>query len=308
MMTQLRLRLALLALVASMMRGCSCLNETGIPSEENITRHHHSHHFDFLMFTQIWPITSCLTWEDRGYEHSCTIDDTAKLWTIHGIWPTKKHEIGPLFCNRTDRFDPKKIESLLPELRAKWTDVRAGGGDEYNFWKHEWEKHGTCAEQLPSMANEYLYFKKALDLHSKYNVTALLGDEVSPGQKYDPSTVVSTLSRALRSQDGLSVSPAVNCAHDNHFEDRLFYEIIICFDKEFNRIGCEDTKGGIYGSCGDEDPFFYPDTIHPHWLRNSLVMVMFPVMSLLCFPLACSVVYMIFGKRRTQGYVHITGY
>ena len=115
-----------------------------------------------------------------------------------------------------------------------------------------------------SMANEYLYFKKALDLHSKYNVTALLGDEVSPGQKYDPSAVVSTLSRALRLQDGLSVSPAVNCAHDNHFKDRLFYEIIICFDKEFNRIGCEDTKGGIYGSCGDENPFFYPDTIHPN--------------------------------------------
>ena len=75
--------------------------------------------------------------------------DSAKLWTIHGIWPTQNHKIGPLFCNRTDKFDVKKIEGLLPELRSKWTDVRAGGGDEYNFWKHEWEKHGTCAEQLP---------------------------------------------------------------------------------------------------------------------------------------------------------------
>ena len=74
--------------------------------------------------------------------------DSARLWTIHGIWPTSNHKIGPLFCNRTDKFDPEKIRPLLPELRSKCTDVRVGG-DEFNFWKHEWEKHGTCAEQLP---------------------------------------------------------------------------------------------------------------------------------------------------------------
>lgn len=305
MTTHFKLHLAVLA-VTALLRVGSCEKETTeVSSDEGLARRH-SHHFDFIMFTQIWPITSCLTWEDRGYQNTCTIDDSAKLWTIHGIWPTTNHQIGPLYCNRTDKFDVKKIEGLLPQLRAKWTDVRAGGGDEYNFWKHEWEKHGTCAEQLPSMANEYLYFKKALDLHSKYNVTALLGDQIVPGSKYDPSAVVAALSRALRMQDGLSGSPAVNCARDKDFEDRLFYEIIICFDKEFNRIGCENTKGGTYGSCGEDRPFFYPNTIHPHWLRDSMVMVMFPVLSLLCFPLACSVVYMIFGKRRTQGYVHIT--
>ena len=77
------------------------------------------------------------------------VKDSATQWTIHGIWPTTNNQIGPLYCNRTDKFDPEKIRDLLPELRLKWTDVRAGGGDEFNFWRHEWEKHGTCAEQLP---------------------------------------------------------------------------------------------------------------------------------------------------------------
>jgi len=281
----------------------SSLEETSSPAN-----HHHNHHFDFLMFTQIWPITSCLTWEDRRSENTCSIDDSARLWTIHGIWPTSNHKIGPLFCNRTDKFDPEKIRPLLPELRSKWTDVRVGG-DEFNFWKHEWEKHGTCAEQLPSMANEYLYFTKALELHKKYNVTALLGDKVTPGSEYGPANVVVELAKALHQLDGggEDILPAVNCAHDKNFDAPLFYEIYICLDKEFNRIGCENTKGGTYGSCGKSRPFLYPDTIHPNWARNAFVMIMFPVLSVLCFPLACAVVYMLFGKRRgtRSGYVRI---
>lgn len=289
---------------AVMLGGCLCQDKPVPDEDASSVQLRRKHHFDFLMFTQIWPITSCLTWEDRGYEHSCTIDDSAKQWTIHGIWPTSNHQIGPLYCNRTDKFDPEKISNLLPELRSKWTDVRAGGGDEYNFWRHEWEKHGTCAEQLPSMANEYLYFKKALDLHSQYNVTALLSDRIVPGSILAPMDVVAELTSALQSLDKVAgAHPAINCAHDKKFKDPLFYEIIICFDKEFNRIGCENTKGGLYGSCGDARPFFYPDSIHPNWIRNTVVMLMFPVLCVLCFPLACSVIYLIFGKKRRQGYV-----
>ena len=61
-----------------------------------------------------------------------------------------------------------------------------------------------------------------------------------------------------------STFPAVNCAHDKNFDAPLFYEIYICLDKEFNRIGCENTKGGTYGSCGKSRPFLYPETIHPN--------------------------------------------
>lgn len=246
----------------------SCICQEKRAPDDNISNHHaqQNNSFDFLMFTQLWPITSCLTWEDRGLNYTCTIDDSAKQWTIHGIWPTSNGKIGPLYCNKTDTFDPEKIGSLLPELRSKWTDVRANDGDEFDFWRHEWEKHGTCAEQLPSMANEYMYFKKALDLHSQYDVTALLSNaSIVPANRVYNRIVLEELSDALYAQDGIfGIFPAINCASNKHFEDKLFYEIIICFDKEFKRIDCGKTKGGYFGSCGENynSSFIYPDSIH----------------------------------------------
>ena len=38
------------------------------------------------------------------------------------------------------------------------------------FRKHEWEKHGTCAQDLPETRGEYNYFKKGLELYHKYNI------------------------------------------------------------------------------------------------------------------------------------------
>ena len=96
------------------------------------TRKSHDHHFDFLMFTQLWPISNCIDWEERGSGHTCSLNGKSSLslmikfldillcsfpewffwmliceqfyisddfeWTVHGIWPTTKHKKGPLFC------------------------------------------------------------------------------------------------------------------------------------------------------------------------------------------------------------------
>ena len=113
--------------------------------------------------------------------------------------------------------------------------------------------------QLESMSDEYKYFEKALELHQKYNVTKYLSDyNVLPGSSYSPNVIVKALERSLKQ------NVAINCARDKNFSDKLFYEVIICFDKEFNVIGCENTKGGIFGSCkhGVIDQIDYPDTIH----------------------------------------------
>jgi ribonuclease I len=37
--------------------------------------------------------------------------------------------------------------------------------------EHEWSKHGTCAMDLPATANEYLYFRKALDVMKIFDAT-----------------------------------------------------------------------------------------------------------------------------------------
>ena len=78
---------------------------------------------------------------------------------MHGIWPTKNGQIGPLNCDHSKPFNPDYIEPILPDLRLHWTNVRANT-DEDNFWKHEWNKHGTCAMVLEPMNNEFKYFSK----------------------------------------------------------------------------------------------------------------------------------------------------
>ena len=43
------------------------------------TRKSHDHHFDFLMFTQLWPISNCIDWEERGSGHTCSLNGKSIL-------------------------------------------------------------------------------------------------------------------------------------------------------------------------------------------------------------------------------------
>ena len=40
-----------------------------------------------------------------------------------------------------------------------WTNVHANT-KRFGFWKHEWEKHGTCAVDNPQLDTELKYFRK----------------------------------------------------------------------------------------------------------------------------------------------------
>ena len=81
-----------------------------------------------------------------------------KNWTVHGIWPSKYHKMGPFHCNHV-KFNEGILEPILEELNIHWTNVRAKTPED-QFWKHEWDKHGTCAMQLESMSNELKFFSK----------------------------------------------------------------------------------------------------------------------------------------------------
>lgn len=88
-------------------------------------------------------------------------------FTIHGLWPNYKSGGWPEFCDSHLPFDESKIADIQDDLEEEWPSFM-GGGDDPGFWKHEWEKHGTCA--LDVMPDEHAYFKTALGLHYKYNI------------------------------------------------------------------------------------------------------------------------------------------
>ena len=88
---------------------------------------------------------------------------------MHGLWPTQVHRVGPSYCNHSAHFDAEALEraGLMPRLEARWTNVHKNS-DRFGFWKHEWEKHGTCAADNPDLDSEVKYFSMGLKLNEEF--------------------------------------------------------------------------------------------------------------------------------------------
>lgn len=54
------------------------------------------------------------------------------------------------------------MNDLMASMNRQWPPIEKSGSG-IQFWRHEWEKHGTCAEQLPELGSEHKYFKQGLD-------------------------------------------------------------------------------------------------------------------------------------------------
>lgn len=80
-----------------------------------------------------------------------------KGWSIHGLWPQYSKNKYPSFCKKVD-FNIETLNPILKELNENWYSNTEKNEE---FWKHEWEKHGSC---VFSDINEYEYFNKTLDL------------------------------------------------------------------------------------------------------------------------------------------------
>ncbi|KAK8374574.1 hypothetical protein O3P69_010980 [Scylla paramamosain] len=119
--------------------------------------------WDVLIFTQQWPITSCISHMEHDPGASCNLFPNMTSWTVHGIWPTTLGTIGPNFCNKSWHFQEKEIIAIEPYLIKYWGNIYAEDS-RTSLWKHEWLKHGTCAAQLPQLNTQKKYFEKAMKI------------------------------------------------------------------------------------------------------------------------------------------------
>jgi ribonuclease T2 len=88
-------------------------------------------------------------------------------FTIHGLWPEFKNDTWPQYCTKED-FDPAQVADLRPVLRREWPSVFSNNTV---FWRHEWRKHGTCAENLcPLLSDEHSFFFAVLALNQMYDL------------------------------------------------------------------------------------------------------------------------------------------
>lgn len=164
--------------------------------------------FDVVIFTQSWPQSVCYVWKEKYENRTCALP-TDEEWSIHGIWPTRLGTIGPLFCNNSWNFDIRALRSLENELRIKWLDVH-NDSTPYSFWKHEWDKHGTCASEIPRMNNITNYFQAGLDLLEEYDMKHVLAKAlILPGSSVMVNDVLKGVKKIL------GVNSFVNCVH-NH--------------------------------------------------------------------------------------------
>ena len=116
--------------------------------------------------------------ENKFYYLSLIKEDNG--YSIHGLWPQTSATTYPSFC-RNVTFDASKLADILPELEKYWYSNKGDGSLKFDeiFWKHEYEKHGSC---VFTPISEHDYFAKTLELYYK-----AITDDL-PDKYYNPST------------------------------------------------------------------------------------------------------------------------
>ncbi|XP_059613149.1 ribonuclease Oy [Phlebotomus argentipes] len=224
------------------------------------------HPWDVLIFTQQWPQTVCHQWKSFDKRHKCLLPSARNLWTIHGVWPTKYGQKGPAYCNSSLVFNSTEIASIENQLEIFWTNVELKT-DHYDFWRHEWEKHGTCASVLPELSNEVRYFSQGLNWLHHYSMSSILAEaKIQP----DSSPSVDEIHSAVLSQ--LKHNPVIHCSYDSSRGENFLEEIRICFSKTLELIDCdgvvelnypiqEHSEGKIISNCDPTKKILYPSIV-----------------------------------------------
>ncbi|XP_001599358.2 ribonuclease Oy [Nasonia vitripennis] len=209
--------------------------------------------YDMLIFTQAWPMTSCYEWEEKSPSHKCNLPPDEE-WSIHGLWPTKNGTMGPFFCNRTMHFNLAALESLRAQLEVKWIDVHKGAKP-HEFWRHEWEKHGTCSVDLEVVNTEKKYFQKGLDLLDQYDMKHVLGKaNIVPNGKYHLQDYLDGVRKIL------GKNAQVECVRNTKRKELYISEMRICFDRQFDLIDCNGIPH-FPSNCDHNQQIIYPGSV-----------------------------------------------
>lgn len=195
--------------------------------------------WEFLVYTQMWPQTSCIEINETQQSHKCKMPSNVKTWTVHGLWPSIRGGKGPFYCNDSWPFRPDEIKDIQPDLEMYWPNLVMGESVS-SFWKHEWVKHGTCAASLPSLNSEHNYFAVGLQLQKTFNLTRIFG-----AAGIHPSLNDTHKLQDIRNALGRSIGghfSRILCMEAKTKTTQLLAQIEICIDKDFKTIDCDKTK------------------------------------------------------------------
>ncbi|XP_066104455.1 ribonuclease T2 [Saccopteryx bilineata] len=184
-----------------------------------------NHEWKKLIMVHHWPTTVC-----KEVEKDCR--DPPDYWTIHGLWADKAEQ-----CNRSWPFNLDEIKDLLQDMKIYWPDVIHSAGNRSSFWKHEWEKHGTCVAQLDTLNSQKKYFGEGLDLYRGLALNSVLQKLgiVPSGNYYQ----IADIKDALAGLYG--VTPKIQCLPPEQGEEvQILGQIELCFTKDLQLRNCTE--------------------------------------------------------------------
>ncbi|VDN00525.1 unnamed protein product, partial [Onchocerca ochengi] len=84
--------------------------------------------------------------------------------------PNRNDGSFPQFCGgETKKFVLSKLVPIEEKLERNWPNLLVTQSVS-SLWKHEWTKHGTCAEIVEEVNDEIKYFNKSLALHEQFDI------------------------------------------------------------------------------------------------------------------------------------------
>lgn len=190
-----------------------------------------SHPWHLLILSQQWPQTVCLMASE-----ACKVPRAVDYWTVHGLWPKRAQ-----MCNNSWHFNINNVQDILSDMEQYWPDVIHPNSTQ--LWKHEWQKHGTCAATLETLDSQEKYFSKALDLYRNLDLSSVLRkSNIFPSTKY---YMVEQIENALESV--LGATPKIQCMMPTKgVSVQTLGQIEFCFTKEFQLLNCTEGVPNVH--------------------------------------------------------------
>lgn len=195
---------------------------------------------NFFYLVRQWPFSPC-----PGGGSNCLFKPSRESFTVHGLWTNFDTGRYPQFCDRGAHFDAAKLAPLRQQLDAVWP--RYYGPNEA-FWAHEYEKHGSCAEDV--FPTELDYFNSTLRLHLSHNLESALaegGVVPSAHARYSSAQMVTAI------KHGIGSEPLVHCSGGK------LTEIWMCVNEKLEFEDCDNACPNA--GCHNFDcarPMLYP--------------------------------------------------
>eukprot|EP01099_Mayorella_cantabrigiensis_P002074 TRINITY_DN1912_c0_g1_i2.p1 TRINITY_DN1912_c0_g1~~TRINITY_DN1912_c0_g1_i2.p1 ORF type:complete len:241 (-),score=26.18 TRINITY_DN1912_c0_g1_i2:145-837(-) len=206
--------------------------------------------WDYALYVNSWAATECL------FHNPCSVPSYVETWVIHGLWPNYNNGSWPQYCNSSYPFVFSEVQDLSSQLYVEWPDLYENGTD---FWKHEWEKHGTCAMQSTVIDDEHDYFLLTLSLFEKQFLFGKWLTDAGIIPSWDQFYTLSEISEAITAGLGGEIKVSMSCKTYGSPSKWLLDQIYVCVsDPDYKPFNCPQN---IYDSnyCPSNTPIYlYP--------------------------------------------------